>query len=91
MNSRAMKKPGEKVEQLVAWDYNQPYVQEKLGYRRPEEFEAWYNQESTRLRRDGWMKISTNQRVDMYLDKEGAPQLNSQTHFGSGFLGTYAL
>jgi putative transposase len=38
----------EKFEQWVTRDYNQLYLYEKLGYRSPEEFEAWYNQESTR-------------------------------------------
>jgi len=38
----------EKFEQWVARDYNQLYLYKKLGYRSPEEFEAWYNQESAR-------------------------------------------
>lgn len=35
----------EKFEQWVSRDYNQLYLYEKLGYRSPEEFEAWHNQE----------------------------------------------
>lgn len=38
----------EKFEQWVSRDYNHLYLYEKLGYRSPEEFEVWYNQESAR-------------------------------------------
>ncbi|MBE0433726.1 DDE-type integrase/transposase/recombinase [candidate division WOR-3 bacterium] len=34
----------EKFEQWIIRDYNQLYLYKKLGYRSPEEFEAWYNQ-----------------------------------------------
>lgn len=39
----------DKFERWVARDYNQLYLYKKLGYRSPEEFEAWYDQESARM------------------------------------------